>query len=80
MLTLIVNSLEQAKKLDQGVDKFTLLVDEKSETQGVLCFVPLGNKEIKVLLPAPFHQELVENGHGFTYRQLLKHKQVIILK
>lgn len=80
MLTLIINSLEQAKKLDFDVEKYTLLVNEKSETQGVLCFIPLGNKEVKVLVPAPFHRDLMSASANFTYRQLLKHKEAIVLK
>lgn len=80
MLTSIINSLEQAKKLDFDVEKYTLLVNEKSETQGVLCFVPLGNREVKVLVPAPFHKDLVESTENFTYRRLLKHKEVIVLR
>lgn len=81
MLNTLMNSLKQAKKLDQSVDKYTMLINEKSETEGVLCFVPQdGRKEIKVLLPAPYHQDLLASSEIFTYKQLLSHKEAIVLK
>lgn len=80
MINIIIKSLEQAKKLDYPVEKYTMLVNEKSETEGVLCFIPLGNKEVKVLLPAPHHKDFINLSEIPTYRLLLKHQELIVLK
>lgn len=80
MLSIILNSLKQANKLDQPVEKYTMLVNEKSETEGILCFVPTDRKEVKVLLPAPHHKSLLADSDTFTYKQLLSHKEAIVLK
>lgn len=80
MLNIIINSLQQVNKLDQPVEKHTMLVNEKSETEGILYFIPVGNKVIKVLLPAPYHSDFVNSSALPTYRQLLKHKEIIVLK
>ncbi|SKB97842.1 hypothetical protein SAMN05660841_03427 [Sphingobacterium nematocida] len=80
MLNTIINSLQQANKLDQPVEKFTMLVNEKSETQGALYFIPIKDREIKVLLPAPYYKDFQGLSAALTYRQLLKHKEIIVLK
>lgn len=80
MLNLIINSLKQANKLDQPIEKYTMLVNEKMQTEGVLCFVPMGNKEVKVLLPAPYHVDFLEPSDIPTYKRLLMHKEAIVLK
>lgn len=80
MLNIIINNLQQAKKLEQPVEKHTMLVNEKSEIEGVLYFIPLGNKEVKVLLPTPYYKDFVDLTGGPTYRQLLNHREIIVLK
>lgn len=80
MLSLLLNSLKQANKLDLPVEKYTMLVNEKMETEGILSFIPLDKKQVKVLLPAPYHKDLLELSETFTYKNLLLHKEVIILK
>lgn len=80
MLDTIIKNLQQANKLDEPVEKYTMLVNEKSETQGALYFIPVKDREIKVLLPAPFHNDFPDLSGALTYRQLLKHKEIIVLK
>lgn len=80
MLSTLLNILKQANKLDLPVEKYTMLINEKTETEGILCFVPMERKEIKVLLPNPYHKDLLELSTPFTYKHLLSHKEVIILK
>lgn len=80
MLDTIINNLQQANILDRPVEKYTMLVNEKSETQGALYFVPIKGREIKVLLPAPHHNDFQGLSEALTYRQLLKHKEIIVLK
>ncbi|WP_164112502.1 MULTISPECIES: hypothetical protein [Sphingobacterium] len=80
MLDTIVNNLQQANMLDRPVEKYTMIVNEKSETQGALYFIPIKNREIKVLLPAPHHKDFQGMCDALTYRQLLKHKEIIVLK
>ena len=66
--------------LDAAVVKYTMLIDEKMNEQGALFFIPLGNKEIKVVIPAPAHISFLKDESKVTYKNLLLNKDIIILK
>ncbi|NGM71808.1 hypothetical protein [Sphingobacterium sp. SGL-16] len=79
-IQIIQDKLKALKLLDNNITKYTLLIDEKMIEQGALFFIPLGNKEIKAVIPAPTHKYFLMNEDKITYKNLLAHKDIIILK
>ena len=76
----IIKKLEELKLINQVAEKFTELTDENFVEHGVLFFIPMGKYEIKVLVPAPFHKSIFNDGTPPTYKQILGHKEAMILK
>lgn len=76
----LLNTLKKANEHTNTVSKHTLIVNDKSETQGALFFIPINGKEFKVLIPAPFHSEVLSDDKKPTYLQVLQHKEAFILK
>lgn len=79
-IQIIQDKLKSLQLLDTIIAKYTLLIDEKMNEQGALFFILLGNKEIKIVLPAPSHQDFLKNEEKITYKNLLLRKEIIILK
>lgn len=79
-ITIITEKLKEANLLDHKIEKFTFLINEKSEEQGAIFFVPAGGREYKFVLSAPFHKDIIQDGETKSYKQLLNHKQAILLK
>lgn len=79
-IQIIQDKLKALKLLDSKITKYTLLIDEKMIEQGALFFIPLGNKEIKAVISAPKHQDFLMDENKITYKNLLAHKDIIILK
>lgn len=79
-IQVIQEKLKAQQMLDAAVVKYTMLIDEKMNEQGALFFIPLGNKEIKVVIPAPDHISFLKDGSKVTYKNLLLNKDIIILK
>ncbi len=75
----VIKKLEALNRLNEIADKFTELNDEKFIEHGVLFFIPLERYEVKVLSPAPFHKKLIASGNP-TYKQVLTHKEAMLLK
>ena len=78
--TVLISKLKESKTLDNAVQKYTLIVNDKSEEQGALFFIPVGGKEFKVLVPAPFHKDLIQEDQVASYNKVLNHKEAAILK
>lgn len=79
-IQIIQEKLKAQQMLDAAVVKYTMLIDEKMNEQGALFFIPLGNKEIKVVLPAPAHLDFLKDESKVTYKNLLQSRDIIILK
>lgn len=79
-IDFLKDKLKESNSLDNPVKKHTLIINDKSETQGALFFIPVTGKEYKVLLPAPFHEELFINDDIPSYKAVLSHKQAVLLK
>lgn len=79
-IQIIQDKLRAQNLLETKILKYTLLIDDKMSEQGALFFIPLGNKEIKIVLPAPSHQDFLKQESQVTYKNLLLHKQIIVLK
>lgn len=79
-IQLIQEKLKAQQLLDSIIKKYTLLIDEKMNEQGALFFIPLGSKEIKIVLPSPFHQDFMREESNVTYKNLLSQREIIILK
>lgn len=76
----LIENLKKANKLHTTVEKYTLIVNDKSETQGALFFIPIDAKEFKLLLPAPFHTSVLIEDSKPTFLQILMHKEALLLK
>lgn len=76
----LIDKLKESNALTNPVKKFTLIVNEKSETQGALFFIPLGSKEFKVLIPAPFHSDVIAIDNNPSLAKILNHKEALLLK
>ena len=77
----IIEKLKEQKLLDQTVQKYTLLINDKMDEQGALFFIPLGqNKEVKIVISAPHHQALMNSKENLTYQMLLNNKNIMVLK
>lgn len=79
-IQIIQDKLKSQQLLDSKIQKYTLLVDEKMSEQGALFFVPVGNKEIKIVIPAPHHQNFLKDDTHVTYKNLLVRKDIVVLK
>jgi len=75
----IIKKLETLKRINEKTEKFTELTDENFVEHGVLFFIPLEKYEVKVLIPAPFHKTIFQNGTP-TFKQILNHKEAMLLK
>ncbi len=78
--SVLISKLKDSNTLNNAVQKFTLIVTESKEEHGALFFIPVGNKEYKVVIPAPYHKELLDNDQIATYARILNHKEAAILK
>lgn len=79
-IEFLIKKLKEANELQTLVRKHTLLVNEKLETQGALFFIPIESKEYKVLIPAPFHTELLSTEEAPTHSKIINHKEALLLK
>ncbi len=75
----IIKKLETLKRINDKAEKFTELTDENFVEHGILFFIPLDKFEVKVLIPSPFHKSIFVNGSP-TYKQILMHKEAMLLK
>ncbi|MGJ1204863.1 hypothetical protein [Sphingobacterium lactis] len=75
----VIKKLESLNRINNKAEKYTHVTDDKAVVQGVLFFVPLEKFEVKILIPAPFHESLFQNGNP-TFKQLLNHKEAMMLK
>lgn len=76
----LIDKLKKTNEHQDPIRKFTLIVNEKSETQGALFFVPVESKEYKILVPAPFHLDLVSEENKPSHIKILMHKEALLLK
>ncbi|MCI0921810.1 hypothetical protein [Sphingobacterium rhinopitheci] len=79
-IQILIDKLKKANELSTPVQKHTLIVNEKSETQGALFFIPIEAREYKVLIPAPFHTEVLGSENTPTHQKIVMHKEAFILK
>ncbi len=78
----IIQFLKENKLLLTKISKHTFLIDEDQVSQGVLVFVPYKkNKEMKVVIPAPFHEILFSDKQAPpTYQQVLTNQHALLLR
>lgn len=79
-INFLKDKLKESNSLDTAVKKHTLIVNDKSETQGALFFIPVTGKEYKVLIPAPFHTDILVEDAAPSYKAVLNHKEAVLLK
>ncbi len=79
-IQLLIDTLKKNNKLKDVIRKSTLIVNEKSETQGALFFISIGPKECKILLPAPYHLEILEKNPTPANQDILEHREALLLK
>ncbi|WP_197091606.1 hypothetical protein [Sphingobacterium endophyticum] len=75
----MIKKLESLKRLNEKAEKFTEIIDENFLQHGVLFFIPLEKYEVKILIPAPHHKAILQNGTP-TFKQVLNHKEAMMLK
>lgn len=75
----VIKKLESLKRLNEKAEKFTEIIDENFVEHGVLFFIPLEKFEVKILIPAPYHKAILQNGTP-TFKQVLNHKEAMMLK
>ncbi len=75
----VIKKLESLKRLNEKAEKFTEIIDENFLQHGVLFFIPLEKYEVKILIPAPHHKAILQNGTP-TFKQVLNHKEAMMLK
>jgi len=75
----VIKKLKSLNRLDDQVEKHTLVIDDKLIEHGVLFFIPLDRFVVKVLVPAPFHIALLQDKLP-TYNQILHHTHAMLLK
>ncbi|WP_140938208.1 hypothetical protein [Sphingobacterium lumbrici] len=75
----IITKLEKTNTINNIAAKFTLIVDEHQIVHGALFFIPIENRDYKVMIPAPFHEALIANAPP-TYKKILTHKEALLLK
>lgn len=78
MIPQVIKKLERLKRLDQQVEKYTQVTDERFQVHGVLVFIPMDRSDVKVLIPAPHHQALF-GATPPTFRMVLTHPEVMML-
>lgn len=76
----LIDLLKKAKKFASPIQKHTLIVNEKSEEQGALFFITIGSKDYKVLIPAPFHSDVLTINCLPSHDKVLMHKEALLLK
>lgn len=76
----LIDNLKKTNQLTALVEKFTFIVNEKSETQGALFFIPIESKEYKILIPAPFHTDVLDDKSNPSYYKIVTHKEALLLK
>lgn len=76
----LIKELKKHNEHNFLIKKYTLIVNDRSETQGALFFIPINNKEYKVLIPSPFHLELINGENKPTHLKILLHKEAFILQ
>lgn len=79
-IQILIDKLKKSNELSTLVQKYTLIVNEKSQTQGALFFIPVESREYKVLIPAPFHATVLEGDNNPTHQKIITHKEAFILK
>ncbi|GGH19327.1 hypothetical protein GCM10011418_23650 [Sphingobacterium alkalisoli] len=75
----IIKKLEKSNSINDIVTKFTLIVDENQLVHGALFFIPVDNRDYKVMIPAPYHEILIADVPP-TYKKILNHKEALLLK
>ena len=75
----ILKLVTEAKLANEKVKKYTLIIDEQQREHGALFFIEVKGKSYKVLLPSPYHQELLKDSDP-TFQQVLSHREAMLLK
>ena len=78
--SVLISKLKESNTLHNIAQKYTLIVTENEEEHGALFFIPVGGKEFKVIIPAPYHKEFLDTPHITTYGRILNHNEAAILK
>ncbi|MEJ5054579.1 hypothetical protein [Sphingobacterium sp. MYb382] len=75
----LIKRLTDAGRINEQVEKYTLLVDEAQKSHGALFFIEVDGRTYKVMVPAPVHEAVLKDGAP-TAKGLLNHKEAMLLK
>ena len=75
----VIKKLKTLNRLEDQVEKYTLVIDDKQVEHGVLFFIPLDKFVVKVLIPAPFHQTILQDKLP-TFKEILNNRHAMLLK
>lgn len=75
----LIKLLASTQGLNQPVTKYTLLIDDKEKLHGALFYLSIAGKTYKIMVPNPFHEELLKDGDPLA-KQLLEHREAMLLK
>ena len=73
----LIQLIEKEKLGNQPAKQHTLIIDEKQMVHGALFMVKTARKTFKVMIPAPFHEELLKDE--VTVSKLIKHPHAMLL-
>lgn len=73
----LIQLIEKEKLGSQLAKQHTLIIDDKLVVHGALFIIKTARKTFKLMIPAPFHEEILKNN--VTVSTLIKHPQVMLL-
>jgi len=62
------------------VKSFSLITDEKQITHGCIFIIAVKNRDYKVFIPAPHHKNLIPENNTPKIKEILAHKEAMLLK
>lgn len=73
----LLQVIEKEKLGSQVAKQHTLIIDDKQIVHGALFIIKTARKTFKVMIPTPFHEEILKNEA--TISTLIKHLQAMLL-
>jgi len=73
----LLQVIEKEKLGSQVAKQHTLIIDDKQIVHGALFMIKTARKTFKLMIPAPFHEEILKNEA--TISTLIKHPHAMLL-
>ncbi|MDM1294018.1 hypothetical protein HX021_06880 [Sphingobacterium sp. N143] len=73
----LIQLIEKEKLGNQPITQHTLIIDDKQIVHGALFLVKTERKTFKIMVPAPFHEELLNKKTSI--QMLIKHPEAMLL-